>query len=179
MLPSITCTKFFEDIEEESNSIYYETISLFDQVGRVDEYIRKFCLIVLGIWFSCTIALETISMISRSAVGGSIIMFYTYIQINSHVLFLCAFGYMSYLDNRTRVLYRKLCSAMALSPSIRKKKLIWRWLLEYYHEKSTRHTLHLVGKSYALSNLNVLRCMSWFATCTMLLVNSIKNAKFQ
>lgn len=174
--PTVNCIRFLESIEE-ANCIYHEIMSIFDHMGRVDEYIRRLAMIVFAIWFSSTIAIATMSMVSNSSVDGSIIVFYTYIQINSHVLFMCAFCYMSHLHNRTRVLYKEICSAMALSPDIRKTKWRWRWLLEYYHRSSTRHTLHLVGKSYALSNLNVLRCMSWFATCSMLIVNLIKNAR--
>lgn len=75
--------------------------------------------------------------------------------------------------HKAQLRYKELCIAMANCPAIPKAKIA-DWLLEYYNDTNI-YSLHPMGKSYALSDLNSLRCASWLVTCSVILVNLLKH----
>lgn len=160
---------FVEDLEQESNSIFNEIIGIFEQVRCIDEFVRRFGIFTFFCWFSINMSLQAFSIFEDS-IDSSVKIFYIYMQIYLHTLFILTFVTMSRPHRRSRILYSRICSAMALCSNIPVLKISWRWLLEYYRKDSTKYTLHFLGESYSLSTYNVLRAMSWFVTCTMIIL---------
>lgn len=163
--------RFIEDIEEQSESIFRETIDAFKQTQEVDEFVRRLSQYSLFCCFMVELSFQILIMTRIDTLKDSPLLYWCiYSQIVSLLLLYGTFMDNILPYNQTRVLYHKICSAMALYPMIPKTKISWLWLLEYYHRCSTRCSLHL-GKSLELSNLNVLRCMSWFGTCILIIIS--------
>lgn len=160
---------FIEDLEHESNSIFNEIISIFEQVRCVDEFIRRFSIFTFICWFFMNMTFQAFSVFQDS-MSDRARQFHLYVQVYLHTLFITAFVMMSSPHRRSRILYSRICSAMALCSNKPVLKISWRWLLEYYRKDSTKYTLHFIGQSYELSTYNVLRAMSWFVTCTIIVV---------
>lgn len=166
--------KFLESVQEESERILFETLSTFRQVGCVDEYVRRLSTFVLLIWLVLNSSYQASLLVDLYPKGELVkyfnagIMAFVYIGLTfSYIMFSRPY-------HRAQLLYRELCVAMAICPPVQEMKIAWRWLLEYYNDV-TKYSLHLIGKSYALSNLNALRCASWFATCTVVLFSMLRH----
>lgn len=173
MGPPLTI-RFFEDLEEQCSRILFETKSTFEQVRHVDQYLRRnisFC--VLGCYI-VTSTILALLIFRRHVISGELVALYTYLMIYTQIFWLGAIFFMVRPMNRSQALYGKLCSAMALCSDIETIKVTWCWLLEFYHKDAKRNTLHIFGETYALSSLNVLRCMSWIIICTVALQTLIR-----
>lgn len=160
-----------EDLEKESNSIFNDTVNAFAELEKVDVYIRGFALITVYIWFMTNMSFQAFTLFRLNSIADTTKLIYRYTQANMNVCLLGAFALLARTNTKTQITYNKLCSVMALYPTIYQTKISWCWLLEYFHRSSSRNTLHLIGKDYALSNLNILRCVSWFVTCTVIILN--------
>lgn len=164
--------RFIEDIEGQSELIFKETVDTFKQVQEVDGYVSLLSQYTLFCCFSVELSFQVIILSRMNVIKESPLMYYfMYSQIASLSLLYYCFLVTIRPYNQTQILYKRLCSAMALYPIIPKTKISWLWLLEYYHKSSTRCTLHLIGKALELSNLNFLRCMSWFGTCILIIIS--------
>lgn len=164
---------FIEQLEQDSDTIFYEIISTFQYVRTLDEFVRRVAIFALYGWFVIELSIQFIILYGHSS-DPATHTYYMYIQVLALISFWSFFLVMSRPYNRTRILYSRLCSAMALSPHISRTKLSWLWLLEYYHKGFDRCTLHMMGKSFPLTNLNFLRCISWAVTCILIVLNSRK-----
>lgn len=165
--------RFTQYMQRESKRIYTEAIDTFDQTRQVDQYLRVFVSICFFACYFFTLTILAVLIFRRHLVRGTLLVFYIYILIFINFCFIAIIFIMARPQSLSQVLYRKLSSAMALCPDFEQTKMSWRWLLEYYH--SRRNTLHIFGQYYVLSDVNVLRCMSWFVTCTVILLGLIKN----
>lgn len=172
MRPPLT-KRLIESLEEESNSIFNETISTFEQVQSVDQYIRRFTSFAFFANYSTCLTLLALLIFRRSSMQDGLADFYTYTLIYLQFVFVIVILYFVKPHSRSLLLYKRLCSAMALCPNIEDTKMSWRWLLEYYQKNSKRSSLHMFGESYALSSINILRCTSWFITSIVILLNLI------
>lgn len=168
--------KLIEEIEEESRSIFNETISAFKDICIVDKYMRKFSLFCIFVWFILQLTYQLMALSKRNSITAEAAnSMFVYFECCFIAIFAFSFLIMSRPHSKATVLYEKFCTAMALCPNIPIAKISWLWLLEYYHGNSARYTLHLIGKTYALSNYNFLRLMSWFVTCIMIMVSLWKH----
>lgn len=167
--------KFIEDLEEESRAIFEEVIGIFKQVKCDDEYIRRVTLIMVCIWFFATMSINTFVLLRLGSRRDNSFMVYLIAEVYYHTGMASLLALMTRPHNRAKLLYNRLCSAMALCPDEPETRIRWRWLVEYYHRGSSRYSLHFVGKGYAFSNLNIIRCMSWFVSCTVIMLNLIRN----
>lgn len=166
--------KTIQRLESESELIFNETVSLFGQVESVDEYMRRFSSYILLCWLLIHLSLQAFSILRIELLSSNQLLFYIFSEVYTHVATACVFMLIARPYSRTQYLYTRLSSAMALCPNIPTNKIAWLWILEYYHGRSSRHTLHLLGQSYALSNLNILRFMSWFVTGTLVIINLMR-----
>lgn len=165
--------KFLEDIQEESESIFDETVSTFEQIEKVDVYMRRLSSFTIFVWLILNASYQA-SLILKLLPEGSGTVFNRFASIFVYVGLIICYIIFARPNHRAQLLYKELCIAMAVSPNIPKTKIAWRWLLEYYN-RAGRFSLHLLGKSYTLSNLNTLRCASWFVTCTMIIFSLLKH----
>lgn len=167
--------KFINDLEKESRGVFNEVIDTFNQVECEDEFMRRFTLILVYVWFLVTMSGNVFILVRMGTLKDSSLMVYMIAEFYWHTAMASLLALMTRPHNRAKILYNRLCSAMALCPTKPEAKVTWQWLVEYYHKDSSRYSLHFVAKSYALSNLNIIRCMSWFVSCTVIMVNLIRN----
>lgn len=175
LIRSPLANRFLSDYREESKSIFHETLSLFEQVRSVDIYMRRFISFIFFACYWITLTIIVTLIFRRQSMSDDMFVIYTYCLVHTQFGLMLTTYRLAQPQNRSLVLYRQLCSAMALCPNIATDKVSWFWLLEYYNKNSKRTTLHIFSESYVLSNFNVLRCMSWAVTCSVILLNSIKS----
>lgn len=166
--------RLIEDLEKESNLIFNETIDTFGQVQKVDEYLKGYGIISISVLFMGNMSFQAFTLFRVNTIAETTVIIYRYTQANMNAILLSVFAMIARTHTKTQISYNKLCSAMALYPTIYQTKTSWRWLLEYYHKGSSRCTFHFISKAYALSNLNILRCASWFVTCTVIILNLLR-----
>lgn len=167
--------KFLLSLEIESDQIFNEAITLFDQIRSADEFMRRFTSFTIYGGLITNISYQVLSSARKIPRGQIGIALHVFLLIQINAILISVFLTLARPHNRARVFYTKICSAMALCPNVPRTKMLWQWLLEYYHIRSPRYTLHIIGKSYSLSNLNILRCASWFLTCTLIILNLMRN----
>lgn len=165
--------KSIEYLQEESDWIFNETIGIFQLVGQVDDFMRRFSTYVVFGWLLNYSSYQATSILSLLPKGGLVRYFNQIAMGSCSLIFITAYLIFARPYHGSRLLYRELCSAMALSPNIPEKKIAWRWLLEHYRDTNI-YSLHLIGKSFTLSNLNILRCVSWFVTCSVVLLSLLR-----
>lgn len=171
---SHSAMKFIEDLHKESYWIFEETISTFEQIIHVDEYVRRYCAYVIWAWLLLYASYQASSILNLLPEGGVVTYFNTIAMAGVSLLIGTAFIFYARPYHRARQLYKELCIAMALCPTIPKSKIAWRWLLEFYKDHNV-YSLHLMGKSsFPVTNLNILRCASWFVTCTVVLLSLLR-----
>lgn len=161
-------------LAEDTHETYNEVIDTFEQIEQVDEFIRRLTSFTICVWFSLTMSIQLASLGGLHSAKLIIIMVYIAAELYLHVLLSCLLMLITRPHHRSRTLYGHLCTAMALCPVRGDAVVSWPWLLEYYHERSSRHSLHLVGRYHTLCSLNVLRCMSWFISGTLFMLHLIK-----
>lgn len=167
---STTC---LEHMQQESDVIFNETISTFAQVGQVDEFIWKLSTYVIYCWLVFNSSYQATKKLDLLPKDGIVTYINTATLIGSYSGIMAFYLVIARPYHEARRLYNELCTAMALCPNIPKAKIAWRWLLEYYRDNG-KHTLHLIGKSYKLNNLNILRCASWSITCTVVIFSLLR-----
>lgn len=164
-----------KDLEERSISIFYETRSIFDHIQSVDEFVKRFASITVLGWLIVNSAFHTLAITRKFRKSGIALAYFIYAEVHTHALIASVFMALAQPYNQSQDLYTELCSAMSLSTVVvPKTKNLWPLLLDYYHPCSTRFSLHLLGTSYVLSNLNILRCLSWLFTLTVIVVNMLQ-----
>lgn len=164
--------RLIESLEKTSSLIFNETINVFKQVQQVDGFLRGFSAFSIYVTFLFDITLQSIIIFTIEP-GDPIMIVYVAWEIYLNIFVGIIFVLWARPNNRAYNLYNKLCSSMALCPNAPKSET-WQWLLEYYHERSRRYSLHICSKSFPLSTLNFLQCMSWFLTGTFIILNSVK-----
>lgn len=165
--------KYIECLQEKSDLIFNETIGTFEQVKRVDDYIRKSSSFTFYSWFIANSSYQASSILNLIPKGGVVSLVNMIMTIITYQGVFATFIISARPHHRARLLYNELSTAMALCPTIPKTKIAWRWLLEYYKDH-TKYSLHLIG-NYALSNLNILRSASWIVTCVVVLFSLLKH----
>lgn len=162
-------------VAKEAELLFNETMSTFEQATDVDKFMGRFNSFLIYVWFSLTMSMQILLFTRLHLLNRNIIIFYILCEIYLHVGMSTTLFLMTRPHQRSRVLYTRICSAMALCPyNPRTRMISWPWLLEYYHSRSSRYSLHLVAGYHTLSRLNILRCLSWFISCTLVMIHLIK-----
>lgn len=165
--------KYLEDQQAESDSIFDETISAFEQTRSVDDYMRRYSTYTVFVWLVLTASYQAAYMLNLVPKSTLVTIFNAFVMVSFYSVLVVIYIIFSIPHRQARLLYNKLCIAMAVCPTLPKMKMSWLWLLEYYNN-TTKNSLHIIGKSYALSNMNTLRCVSWFVTCTVIVFSLLK-----
>lgn len=165
--------RFVENLERASTAIFSETRSIFNQVQQVDRFMKGFTVFSIYVTFSFDAMLQSIIYFNIEQ-GDSLMVVYLIWEVYVNIVVGLVFVFWARPNTKARHLYTKICTAMALCPSAPQTKISWRWLLEYYHKRSSRFSLHIMSQSFPLSTLNYIRCMSWFLTGMFIVLNLVK-----
>lgn len=158
------------DIKDSRGVIYGDLMGLFEEVCKSDDFIRFFAPFCIFTWFVLNIAYQILSLFKHK-----MLLMHAFVQVMQAmgiVLMTFSFVGLARPYKKSMKLYTLLCSVAAMDTN-RDTRTIWPRLLDFYHKRRPRYTLHIIGKTYALSALNYLRSMSWFFTCTILLMNLV------
>lgn len=164
-----------ECIEEEAKTLYGDSMDAFDQVGKADKFMRVFAPFCIFTWFVLNMSTQIFALFRQKAL--LINTFVQFLQAVGIAILTISFIGLSRPYNKSLRLYKLICSVMALDPNSETTKTEWPRLLEFYHKRKCRHTLHILGTSYSLSIINYLRSMSWTVTFTIILLNLIRNRR--
>lgn len=159
-------------IKEEANIFYVDVIYVFQHVCKVDRFIRVFAPFCIFVWFVINLSYQALSIFRKQILISNAT--FQYVQIFSCIMLTIMFSMLVRPHNRSQVLYEKLCAAIAVDFDHQTTRGFWSRLLGFYHRNQSKFTLHILSTSYPLSRINYLRIVSWFITCTLILLNLMR-----
>lgn len=169
----IDLPRLIDTIKVEANKAYVDVIHVFEHVCKIDQFISILAPFCIFVWFLLNLTYQTVSILRKQTlISNSTIQ---YMQLVGVIVLTISFSVLVRPHNRTQKLYRKLCNAVAIDLDHQIGRNFCFRLLGFYNRNQSRFTLHILGKSYALSRINYFRSMSWFVTCTVLLLNLMQN----